>query len=235
MKNPIICAIDTKDLEQAKNLCKAIAPNVGMVKLGLEFFTIHGASGVKEIAALGLPIFLDLKFHDIPNTVAEAVKSAVRLGVEIITIHTLGGLQMMQAAANAAKEESDKLGVKKPIIVGVTVLTSMDDEDLKTIGLDRSAAQQVQLLAKLAKKSGLDGIVCSPHEIELVKSLCGKDFKTVVPGIRPENSDKGDQKRVMTPKQALTFGADYLVIGRPITKSENPTLASQQIANSLKS
>jgi orotidine-5'-phosphate decarboxylase len=231
--NLIICALDTKDITEAKNLCTNLKPHIGMVKLGLEFFTKNGPQGISEVAKAGLPIFLDLKFHDIPNTVAEAVRSAVILDVSIITIHTLGGKNMMQGAACAAKDEAERLGKKKPIIVGVTVLTSMDDNDLYDIGLNNNAAGQVELLAKLAKQSGLDGIVCSPHEIELVKKICGSDFKTVVPGIRPAGGDKGDQKRVMTPKEAVDKGADFIVIGRPITQSDNPAKAAEAIYKSL--
>ena len=233
MKNTIICALDTKNLTQAKNLALSIKDNVAMVKCGLEFFTKHGAEGINEISSTGIDIFLDLKFHDIPNTVAEAIRSAVSLDVSIITIHPLGGKTMMQAAAHAAKEESAKLGKKKPIIVGVTVLTSMDDEELSNIGVQESAAQQVELLAKLAQESGLDGIVCSPHEIELVKSICGDDFVTVVPGIRPASSSNDDQKRVMTPKEVSDKGADYLVIGRPITQADNPAIAAKDIKESI--
>ncbi|PIR37763.1 MAG: orotidine-5'-phosphate decarboxylase [Alphaproteobacteria bacterium CG11_big_fil_rev_8_21_14_0_20_39_49] len=234
MTNIIICAIDTKDIKQAKELALAVKDSVAMVKCGLEFFTAHGAEGIKEVASTGIDIFLDLKFHDIPNTVAEAVKSAVSLDVSIITIHALGGKAMMQAASYAAKEEAAKLGKQKPLIVGVTVLTSMDDNELNGIGIDRTAFEQVEILAKLAKESGLDGIVCSPHEIKSVKSICGKDFVTVVPGIRPDSGTNDDQRRVMTPKQAVNEGADYIVIGRPITRSKNPAKTAHDIFNSIK-
>lgn len=233
MKNPIICALDTKDIEQAKNLAILLKDNVSMVKCGLEFFTKNGSEGIREVSSTGLDIFLDLKFHDIPNTVAEAIRSAVSLDVSIITIHTLGGKAMMQAAAQAAKEESEKLGKKKPIIVGVTILTSMDDQELQGIGINRATTGQVEILAKLAQESGLDGIVCSPHEIKLVKETCGNDFITVVPGIRPASSSSDDQKRVMTPKEAVNNGADYIVIGRPITKSDDPKKSAKEIFESL--
>ncbi|MCE3232213.1 MAG: pyrF [Rickettsiaceae bacterium] len=231
--NPIICALDTKDITAAKKLCAQLQPHIGMIKLGLEFFTKNGPDGIRAVASSGIPIFLDLKFHDIPNTVAEAIRSAVSLDVSIITIHTLGGQNMMQGAICAARDEAERLGKKRPIIVGVTVLTSMDEADLNGIGVDRKPAQQVEVLAKLAKQSGLDGIVCSPHEIELVKKLCGQDFKTIVPGIRPAGGDNGDQKRVMTPKEAVDKGADFIVVGRPITVSDNPAKAAQEIFNSL--
>jgi orotidine-5'-phosphate decarboxylase len=234
MKNTIICALDTKDTKRAKELALSIKDNVAMVKCGLEFFTKNGAEGIKEIASTGLDIFLDMKFHDIPNTVAEAIRSAVHLDVRIITIHTLGGKTMMEAAAKAARQESELTGKQKPLIIGVTVLTSMDDEELEGIGIKTNTANQVELLAKLAKESGLDGIVCSPHEIKKVKSVCGNDFITVVPGIRPLSSDKDDQKRVMTPKEAINNGADYIVIGRPITKAEKPSIAAKEIYDSLR-
>ncbi len=229
--NPIICALDTKNIQEASKLCQDIKAHIGFIKLGLEFFTKNGPQGFTEVAKTGVPIFLDLKFHDIPNTVAEAVSSALTLDVSIITIHTLGGSEMMKAAAKAAKETAEKLNKKPPLIVGVTILTSMDEQDLAGIGINRQVAKQVEILAKLAKSSGLDGIVCSPHEIELVKSVCGVDFKTVVPGVRPKSADAGDQKRIMTPSQALGKGADYIVIGRPITKANNPVIAAKEIYN----
>ena len=229
ISNPIICAIDTKDTDEAISLCKKIEPYVGMIKLGLEFFTANGPEGVREITKLGIPVFLDLKYHDIPNTVAEAVRAAVNLGVDVITIHTLGGRDMMQHAVAAAYTEADRTGNKRPLIFGVTVLTSMDKTDLNMIGIRRTPANQVALLANLANKCNLDGVVCSPHEIKLVKSVCDSDFKTIVPGIRPKKSDSEDQKRVMTPGEALRSGADYIVIGRPITKEKDPSEAAKNI------
>lgn len=233
-KNPIICAIDTKDVSKASSLIKEIKESIGAVKLGLEFFTFNGPEGIKEIKKLGLPIFLDLKFHDIPNTVAEAVRSAVRLGVDILTIHTSGGIKMMEAAAIAAKEESEKSGMKKPLVVGVTVLTSMDESDLLESGVNGNVEEQVKRLALNAKKAGLDGVVCSPKEIELVKNICGKNFKTVVPGVRPSFAAADDQKRIMTPAEAIRQGADFLVIGRPITKSDDPKGAATKILKEIK-
>jgi orotidine-5'-phosphate decarboxylase len=229
ISNPVICALDTKDIDEAKKLCVAIKPYVGMVKLGLEFFTMHGPQGIAAISAAGIPIFLDMKFHDIPNTVAEAVRSAIRMSVSIITVHTLGGEDMMKAAAMAAEDEAKRLKKPKPMIFGVTILTSMDKEDISDVGIGRSVAKQVEILAKLARKSGLEGVVCSPHEIAKVKTVCGSDFKTIVPGIRPKSSEVGDQKRVMTPGEAIKNGADYLVIGRPITKALKPVEAAKSI------
>lgn len=227
-QNPIICAIDTPDLSKAKKLAAELKPHVGAIKLGLEFFVANGAAGVREVAACGTPIFLDLKFHDIPNTVAGAIKSLAGLDVFMTTIHTNGSEPMMRAAADAAKTLS-----KKPLVVGVTVLTSMDEGDIKSIGVSGSVPDQVKRLATLAQKSRLDGVVCSAHEIALIREACGRDFVLVVPGIRPEGSDAGDQKRIMTPKEAMDAGATYLVIGRPITGAENPAKAAQAIYSSL--
>lgn len=232
--NPLICALDTQDITLAKSLCQTIRPFVGMVKLGLEFFTTHGSDGVKQIAEAGIPIFLDLKFHDIPNTVAKAVTAATQLPVEMITIHTSGGFAMMQAAQQAAQNEAAKLNKQTPLIVGVTILTSLDQDDLQSVGYAYPLTTQVQKMAELAKQAGLDGIVCSPHEIKLVKQVCGKMFKTIVPGIRLEDANTQDQKRTLTPNEALTEGADYLVIGRPITQSKNPADTAKKIYEELK-
>lgn len=226
--NPIICAIDTTDVAKAKKLVQAVSGSVGLIKLGLEFFTSNGVAGVKEVAS-EMPLFLDLKFHDIPNTVAGAIRATVSMKTSIITIHASGGKAMMQAATKAAKDLPSK-----PIIVGVTALTSLDDNDMKDIGYANNIQNQVSKLANLAQESGLDGVVCSPHEIEILRKQCGKDFKLVVPGIRPEGSASGDQKRVMTPKEALEKGASYLVIGRPITEAPDPARAAKEIFASLK-
>jgi orotidine-5'-phosphate decarboxylase len=234
-KNPIICAIDTGNLETATHLCRHIAPHVGMVKLGLEFFMAHGPQGVQAISKLGLPIFLDVKLHDIPNTVSKAVKSLSTLPLSIITIHTAGGTEMMRMAATMAKEEAAKLNKPAPLMIGITVLTSLDTLDLRKIGVNSSPLEQVDRLALLAKDSLLDGIVCSPHEIETVKQNCGKDFITVIPGIRPASTSLHDQKRVMTPQEALAKGADYLVIGRPITEDSDPAQAAKMIRDELTS
>jgi len=229
IKNPIICALDTKDTEYALNLSRSLSGKIGAIKLGLGFFIANGPGGIRAIAESKCPIFLDLKLHDIPNTVAEAIKSAIPLNVQIMTIHTSGGPDMMRAASRAAKEEADRLSITKPLIVGVTVLTSMDDNDLRNIGVATTVKDQVINLSLQAKECGLDGIVCSAHEVSFVKEKCGGDFKTIVPGIRPALVMQNDQKRVMTPKEAVDSGADYLVIGRPITKADNPLDAVSKI------
>ncbi len=225
--NPIICAIDTTDIMSAKKLSGQVSGSVGAVKLGLEFFTANGAVGVREVAG-DIPLFLDLKFHDIPNTVAGAVRATAGINSFLMTVHTQGGKTMMKAAKEAALQLPNK-----PMVVGVTILTSMDAADLESIGVKNSVSDQVKKLADLAQKSGLDGVVCSPHEIEVLRKQCGQDFKLVVPGIRPAGSDVGDQKRVMTPKETIDLGASYLVIGRPITGAADPAGAAKKILASL--
>lgn len=229
----IFCALDTIDVEAAVELSKQLQGTVGGVKLGLEFYCANGAKGFEAVAKTGMPIFLDLKFHDIPNTVAGAIRAVAPLQPSILTIHTQGGPEMMRRAAETAAEEAAKLGGSKPWVVGVTILTSLDDDDLTKMAVRHSTEVQVPLLANLANDSGLDGIVCSPKEIALVRANLGEEFKLVVPGIRPAGSAAGDQKRVMTPADAVSAGASVLVIGRPITQADDPAVAAQAIANSL--
>ncbi len=227
VNNPIICAIDTTDVAKAKNLVREVRGSVGAIKLGLEFFTANGVAGVNDVAG-DASLFLDLKFHDIPNTVAGAVRATNGINAFMMTVHTSGGKAMMQAATEAAKSLPNK-----PLIIGVTVLTSLDGFDLESIGMQNDVKYQASKLAELAQDSGIDGVVCSPHEIEILRRQCGKDFKLIVPGIRPEGSASGDQKRVMTPKEAIEKGADYLVIGRPITEAKNPAQTAKDILASL--
>lgn len=227
VNNPIICAIDTTDVAKAKNLVQEVRGSVGAIKLGLEFFTANGVAGVNDVAG-DASLFLDLKFHDIPNTVAGAVRATKGINAFMMTVHTSGGKAMMQEAAEAAKSLPNK-----PLIIGVTILTSLNGFDLESIGMQNDVKYQAGKLAELAQDSGIDGVVCSPHEIEILRRQCGKDFKLVVPGIRPEGSAAGDQKRVMTPKEAIEKGADYLVIGRPITEAKNPAQAAKEILESL--
>lgn len=229
----IYVALDTTDVDHARALASKLQGHVGGVKLGLEFFCACGADGFKRVAETGMPIFLDLKFHDIPNTVAGAIRSVAPLGPRILTIHTQGGPEMMRRAAETAAEEADKHGLIKPDVVGVTILTSMDDTDLSAIGVNDIVADQVARLAGLAANSGLDGMVCSPKEITLARTATNNEFKLVVPGIRPVGSAVGDQKRVMTPQDAVSAGANVLVIGRPITQANDPVAAAKAIAESL--
>ncbi|NVJ98844.1 MAG: orotidine-5'-phosphate decarboxylase [Alphaproteobacteria bacterium] len=229
----IFCALDTTETGEAVALAEKLRGTVGGIKLGLEFYCANGADGFKAVADTGMPIFLDLKFHDIPNTVAGAIRAVAPLGPKILTIHTQGGPEMMRRAAETAAEEALRHGFQKPWVTGVTILTSMDDADLHAIGVQDTVADQVARLATLAHQSGLDGMVCSPKEISLARGATSPDFKLVVPGIRPAGSAKGDQKRVMTPSDAVTAGADVLVIGRPITQADDPAAAARAIAESI--
>lgn len=233
--NPIICAVDTTDTDAANRLAQQLDGHVGALKLGLEYFTAHGADGVKKLASTRAPIFLDLKFHDIPNTVAGAIRATAGIDTFMMTVHTQGGNAMLRAAVDASMEVAQATGKARPLIIGVTVLTSMDNDDLNQIGAAHAVEDQVRTLADLAIKSGLDGVVCSPKEIRLLREHCGSDFKLIVPGIRPAGSAAGDQKRTMTPKEAIEQGADYLVIGRPITRAADPAHAAQTIFTGLKS
>lgn len=229
----IFCALDTTETAEAVALASRLRGTVGGIKLGLEFYCANGADGFKAVADTGMPIFLDLKFHDIPNTVAGAIRAVAPLGPKILTIHTQGGPEMMRRAAETAGEEALRHGFDKPWVAGVTILTSMDDSDLKAIGVNDPVADQVARLAGLAHANGLDGMVCSPKEIALAREATSPDFKLVVPGIRPAGSASGDQKRVMTPGDAVNAGADVLVIGRPITQADDPAAAARAIADSI--
>ena len=226
-KNPIFCAIDLADRDAALALARSVAPHVGGLKLGLEFVTAHGPAGIEAIQALGLPIFLDLKFHDIPNTVAGAVRSACRLGVAMMTLHASGGRAMMEAAAEAAAAARTK-----PWLLAVTVLTSLDDADLATLGVAARTEAQARRLGELALAAGMDGLVCSPYEIASLRAAFGPAPKLVVPGNRPAAAGD-DPKRTMGPAEALTLGADVLVVGRPITQAASPAAAAETIAAGL--
>jgi len=226
--NRIFAALDRTDAVGAARLAGRLRDSVAGVKLGLEFFAANGPAGVGAIAASGLPIFLDLKFHDIPNTVARAIEAVLPLAPALLTVHAAGGAAMMRSAAIAAAQAEAPLKV-----VAVTVLTSLDDEDLEMLGQGGSASEQVRRLAGVAQDSGLDGIVCSPREIVALRDQCGPDFLLVVPGIRPRGADHDDQKRVTTPAKAIVAGADVLVIGRPITQAADPVAAAGDIARDI--
>ena len=227
--NPVYCALDTTDKDRAVAIAQAVKGSVGGLKIGLETFYSLGHDGYDAVAAFGLPIFLDLKLHDIPNTVAGGIRALLPLRPSIINVHASGGMAMMSAAMEAAKRAGDR----RPKIIGVTVLTSLDDDDLAAAGVSRPAHEQALRLAVLSQKAGLDGVVCSAHDIAAIKSECGPDFLTVVPGIRPASSSIDDQKRAMTPEEALAQGADILVVGRPITANDAPGDAADAIARSL--
>jgi orotidine-5'-phosphate decarboxylase len=231
-KNRVFAAIDTPDVGRAAGLVEALRGAVGGIKIGNELFTAQGPDGVRAVAG-GERLFLDLKFHDIPNTVAGAVRSATRLRPFCLTLHASGGRAMMQAAAEAAREAAEELEVARPRLLGVTVLTSLDTDDLEAVGQRAPAADQVRRLAGLAQEAGLDGVVCSPREIEILRADRGADFILLVPGIRPTWAASGDQKRVTTPADAIAAGADFLVIGRPITAQADPRAAARRIAEEL--
>ncbi|MBP2295598.1 orotidine-5'-phosphate decarboxylase [Azospirillum rugosum] len=227
----IFCAVDTTDLDTARDLGRRISGVVGGIKLGLEFFVAHGPAGIRAVIgeangdSKGPPLFLDLKLHDIPNTVAGGIRAALPLKPAFMTIHSAGGPAMMRAAAEAAASA----GAERPKILAVTVLTSLDAGDLESVGQRTPVAEQVTRLARLAKDSGVDGVVCSPAEVALVRAACGPDFILMVPGIRPAWAAANDQKRIMTPAEALAAGADHLVIGRPITGDADPAAAARRI------
>lgn len=218
--------LDTTDLEHALDLAKSLSGHVGGMKVGKEFFTACGPDGVRAVSDCGMPMFLDLKFHDIPNTVAGAVRAALPLNPYMLNVHASGGEAMMRAAAQAAAQA----GEERPLVLGVTVLTSMDEGDLEAVGIGSSMPDQVLRLASLAQYCGLDGVVCSAREVEDLREHLGPDFKLVVPGIRPKWAASDDQKRVVTPAAAIAIGADYLVIGRPITGADDPPAAADKIA-----
>lgn len=225
----IFVPLDTPDADAAIDMATKLKGYVGGMKLGKEFFMANGPDAVEAVSAVGMPIFLDLKFHDIPNTVAGAVRSVLPLKPAIMNVHAVGGAAMMRAAneARAGVPSDDTL------LIAVTVLTSLSDEDLAELGVNASAKDQAVRLAKLAKANGLDGVVCSPWEIAPIRAACGDDFKLVVPGIRPSWAAAGDQKRIMTPADAVREGADYLVMGRPITAADDPVAAAERVAEEL--
>jgi len=232
LSSPVLVALDTVEIEAAKALAEALASVVGGLKLGKEFFTAHGPAGVQQVAATGMPVFLDLKFHDIPNTVAGALRASLPLEPLMVNVHASGGKAMLEAAVRAV-DEAEAKGFRRPMLLAVTVLTSLEAADLAQVGQKGTPSEQVQRLACLAQDCGLDGVVCSAHEINSLRQACGPDFQLVVPGIRPTGSEQNDQKRIMTPTEAMAAGANWLVIGRPITKAANPRAAAQQIADEL--
>ncbi len=226
--SPIVVALDFPTQEQALAMADQLDPKLCRVKVGKELYTATGPVILEQLHKRGYDVFLDLKFHDIPNTCAKAVGVAADLGVWMVNVHASGGQKMMEAARNELEKKTHK-----PLLIGVTVLTSMERSDLAGIGLDIEPMEQVERLAKLTQLSGLDGVVCSAREVALIREICGKDFLTVTPGIRPEGSEVGDQKRVMTPKQAIEAGVDYMVIGRPITQSQDPKHICSSIVSDL--
>ncbi|PIW67903.1 MAG: orotidine-5'-phosphate decarboxylase [Candidatus Omnitrophica bacterium CG12_big_fil_rev_8_21_14_0_65_42_8] len=229
INDKVIVALDVNTLKEEERLLDILSPEVQIFKIGMELFYSCGPKAIELVKKYDKDIFLDLKFHDIPNTVYSASKAAVRFGVYMFNVHASGGADMMKKAVEAAEEESEKLGISRPKILGVTVLTSIDGEALKKSGVNKSPEEQVLNLAKLSKDAGLDGVVASPEEIIAIRKNIGRDFLIVAPGVRPAGSEIGDQKRVAAPKEAFERGADYIVIGRPITKAKNPIKALKTI------
>ncbi len=232
--NRILVALDVDSRARALALANALRGSVAGYKIGKQLFTAEGPAVVRELAERGDRVFLDLKFHDIPNTVAGAVAAAVTTGAWMVNVHASGGSAMMRAAADSARAAAEKAGVERPLVIGVTVLTSMDQAALAEIGTSRPVIEQVTHLARLAKAAGLDGVVASPQEIGAIREACGSDFAIVTPGIRPaDHAGKDDQARTLTPAEAVEAGATYLVIGRPITGAADPKAAARAIATEL--
>lgn len=227
----LIAALDVADTPQALALARALAGQVGLLKLGLEFFAAEGPAGVRAVADAGLPVFLDLKLHDIPNTVASAVRAVLPLAPAMLTLHAAGGRAMLAAAREAA----DAAGSRRPMLLAVSVLTSLDEAALHETGVGDAPVQQVLRLARLALEAGIDGLVCSPAEVAPIRAALGGRLLLVVPGIRPAGGDPADQVRIATPAEAVAAGADWLVIGRPICRAADPAAAARAIAESIAS
>jgi len=234
MHNPIIAALDVPTAEAALKLAQQLAPAVGAFKIGKELFVAAGPDIVRRIRDTGASLFLDLKFHDIPNTVAKAVASATRLDVQMLTIHTSGGLEMMRAAEESSQQAAKADGRAAPLVLGVTVLTSSNGGTLAETGCEPDVVAQVERLARLAVKAGLRGLVCSPLEIVALRKILPAQVELVTPGIRTGAEKADDQKRTLTPRQAMQAGANWLVIGRPIYAAENPRAAAEKILESLR-
>ena len=228
-RNRLAVALDLGSRQEILGAARALAPEVGVLKLGLEAFVSEGPDLVREIAAFGTRVFLDLKLHDIPNTIRRAAAAAVRTGAAILNCHAAGGPDMMKAFCEEGRKAATTAGLPRPVLIAVTVLTSLDAAALSRIGLSGSPREAAVRLALLAREAGLDGVVCSPEEIEAIRSSCGSDFFLVVPGVRPAGADTGDQKRVARPGDAIRAGADLLVVGRPILAAPDPVAAARAI------
>jgi orotidine-5'-phosphate decarboxylase len=235
MRERLIVALDIGDLVEVKELIKLLAPEVGMFKVGKQLFTHAGPQAVRLIQDLGGEIFLDLKFHDIPNTVAKAAVEATRLGVKMFNVHASGSLEMMRATVKEVRRACHQQNLRKPIMLAVTVLTSLNQDDLRRLGVDGQMADQVVRLALLTKEAGMDGVVASPHEVADIRSACGRRFVIVTPGIRPRDSKRNDQQRVMTPAEAIQASVDYIVVGRPILEAKDPVAAARAIIAEMQS
>ncbi len=233
MRNPIIVALDVATAEAAIKLVEQLIPVCGGFKVGSELFTAAGPEIVRRIRGLGAPVFLDLKFHDIPYTVGRAVGSAVQMDVQMLTVHTSGGMEMLRAAEKAAQESAWQLGHTPPLVLGVTILTSLDGNALSQIGLDPNVSRQVRRLANMANQAGLRGLVCSPREVAELRQMLPASTQLVIPGIRVQPVSADDQKRTLGPRDALALGANWLVIGRPICAAANPRAAAEQILKEI--
>jgi len=233
-KERLIVALDVDTKEKALNLVEKLRNEIKIFKVGSELFTSCGPDIVAAVKAKGCGIFLDLKFHDIPNTVAKSAAAAARLGVSILNVHAMGGYEMMKKCAESVAEEAKALKIVKPKIIAVTVLTSMDENNLKKVGIDDNMEKQVLKLAKLALNASLDGVVASPSEVKLLREELGKEFIIITPGVRPEWALVNDQKRVATPKEAVLNGATYIVVGRPIVEAPDPLAAAKRILEEIK-
>ncbi|MBN2645510.1 MAG: orotidine-5'-phosphate decarboxylase [Desulfuromonadaceae bacterium] len=229
MKERLIFALDVETFDEAQSWVERLQGEVGLFKVGKQLFTRCGPQVVEMVRAAGGEVFLDLKYHDIPNTVAKAAVEATRLGVRMFNVHALGGFSMMRTMAEEVEALCDAEGLARPILLAVTILTSSTEEDLRRVGIERPVAEMVPLLASLAQQAGLDGVVASAQEMTLVRQACGRDFLVVTPGVRPATAALDDQQRVMTPGAAIAAGADYLVVGRPIARAQDPVAAARAI------
>ncbi|MGZ3494601.1 MAG: orotidine-5'-phosphate decarboxylase [Thermodesulfobacteriota bacterium] len=232
-KNKIIFALDVDHFADAQRWVNLLKDQIGLFKVGKQLFTHAGPKVVDMIRQKGQKVFLDLKYHDIPNTVARAGEEATKLNVAMFNLHALGGIEMMKKTVEASRAMAKTLGVPKPTILAVTILTSMDESALREVGIQNSVLEEVERLASLAAKAGVDGVVASPQEIRIIRERCGEKFLIVTPGIRAPSDKKDDQKRTLTPKEAVSAGANYLVIGRPIKEAKDPLEAVQKIIEDI--
>ncbi|MEK7334931.1 MAG: orotidine-5'-phosphate decarboxylase [Candidatus Binatota bacterium] len=233
MRERLILALDVDDLERVKALVSLLDSKVGMFKVGKQLFTHAGPQAVKLIQGMGGEVFLDLKFHDIPNTVAKAAIEATRLGVKMFNVHASGSLEMMRLTVREVSRVCRQEGLRRPIMLAVTVLTSLNKSDLQRVGVDGEVADQVIRLALLTRQAGMDGVVASPQEVAPIRAACGRRFIIVSPGVRPQRAKRNDQRRVMTPEEAIRAGADYIVVGRPIMEAKDPMSAAQEIITEM--
>jgi len=233
-KNPLIIALDVDTVEEAVSLAERLGPYAGGFKVGMQLYNSAGPEAVRSLREKNVPVFIDLKLHDIPNTVSGAARVLTRHGASILNVHAAGGKAMMQAAAEAARDEADKAGISRPLVIAVTVLTSIDQEVFNhEVGIAGSIQDRVTAWALLAKEAGLDGVVASPREIAAIRKACGPDFVIITPGVRPAGAAANDQKRTMTPGEAIRLGATYLVVGRPVTAAPDPVEAARGILEEI--